>query len=388
MAFPPMFVQIAFGTPPLSGTPTWTGFSEGILEASIRRGRQHELDRFEAGQATITLDNSGGQFWPNNAGGSLSPNVLPGKRLRLRALWSPSFVTEFEGFIEDWEFGFRSAPGTKLPTTTITAVDGMAKLAAYDLEALVCPQELAGSRVARVLDALGWPSNGRVIDSGQSQMQAGTITAKALDHLDTVMLSELGLLYQQRDDDIQFRDRHARLKAPYLTSLGTVGDGAGELPYQDVEFEFSDQQVYNTISVTRAGGSAQTSSDATSQDTYGKRSLTKDGLFLTSDAEAKDQADYLKSRYKDAALRVKSIGINPAVDEDNWYPQVLARDLSARITVRLDCASIDKDYFIEGIEHRVTGKSWRTKWWLSPCDVQEYWTLGVSRLGTGTRLAY
>ncbi|MDD5512002.1 MAG: hypothetical protein PHI12_14535, partial [Dehalococcoidales bacterium] len=81
MARPTIVVRIAFATDPFADTPTWTDVSADVMSFSIERGRQHFLDRIEAGTVYLVLKNSSGNYWPNNAAGDYYPNVLPGKRI-------------------------------------------------------------------------------------------------------------------------------------------------------------------------------------------------------------------------------------------------------------------------------------------------------------------
>src|SRR5690348_3697709 len=57
------------------------------LDISIRRGRQDETGQIQAGECTVTLDNADGSLSPENASSPYYPNVLPGRRLRVSAVW-------------------------------------------------------------------------------------------------------------------------------------------------------------------------------------------------------------------------------------------------------------------------------------------------------------
>jgi len=79
----------------------------------------------------------------------------------------------------------------------------------------------------------------------------------------------------------------------------------------------------------------------------------------------------------------------------NNIGQVLARDISDRITVVADDAAalgISADFFIEAEKHTVTngGTKHITTWRLSPASggYSKFWVLGTSVLGTNTVPAY
>lgn len=64
---------------------TWTDVSEDVISAQTKRGRQYELDRIEAGTATIELDDVARAYDPGNPDSPHYPNVLPLKMIRVRA---------------------------------------------------------------------------------------------------------------------------------------------------------------------------------------------------------------------------------------------------------------------------------------------------------------
>lgn len=389
MAFPTITVRVAWASNAFAASPTWNEITGDVQELSIIRGRQHELDRIKPAKATVKVINLNGNYWPDNTGGSYYPNIKPGKRINIRATYNAITYDLFTGFIETFKYKWRSA--MTVPEVEITAVDLQKNLGLLKLNKDPgYSQELSSARVNNVLDDLGWPAANRNINTGQSNMIASGIftNVDAISHLYTVIDSELGRLFIEGDGDARFLDRHALLKSPYLTSQAIFGDDAGELGIHDARPLFDDIDIYNDVRIQRSGGAEKTASDTPSQNTFGKRTLSRTGLFMTTDLETQDQANYLLSRFKDPSLRLKEIIIKPMGDEANLFPQVLGRELQDRITVRIDPASLAKDYHIEGIEQRVKGKDWATLWQLVPADALEYWTLGTSQLGTGTRLAY
>jgi len=395
MTFPTMLVQVAFGSDPFDAVPVWSDITNDVRRILIKRGRQDELDRMEAGTCTIELDNSRGDYWPLNAGGAYSPDMLPGKRINIRATYSAVLYELYTGFAEAWTPLWLSRSGGQGPLTKLRGADVIKNLSRYDLNNAGYVAELSGTRIDNVLDDISWPAGDRDVDAGQSIMQAtGAIAdVKAMTHLFDVQKSELGIIYQAGDGDIQFEDRHHRLQGAHLVSQATFGDDLGEQHYHNLEPEYDDEFIYNDIRMTRTGGTQQAASDAASQTAYGVRSLTRTGLLLNADADADSQANYLLKRYKDPSLRPRRMLIKPERSPDNLWPKTLGYDISTRITLRLNEASIDSDYFIEGIIHDIdfVRHTWKTTWLLSDADSQMYWILevvGFSELESTTWLAY
>ncbi|MFE0648544.1 LamG-like jellyroll fold domain-containing protein [Streptomyces sp. NPDC059534] len=84
MQIPKVTVEVAFDGGPFSKAYTWTDISGYVRGFQVRRGRNSELDRIEAGTLSLSLDNSDGRFTPGKAGRPYYPNVTPRRRVRIR----------------------------------------------------------------------------------------------------------------------------------------------------------------------------------------------------------------------------------------------------------------------------------------------------------------
>jgi hypothetical protein len=122
MAFPlpTLACEVAFTTAP-GAVPTWTDVTSSLRGFTINRGRQYELGRFEAGTATVRLDNRTRAFDPTYATGPYYPNVLPMKKIRLSATYSAVTYRLFTGFVDGWP---QSWPGSKDGVVEVPATDG------------------------------------------------------------------------------------------------------------------------------------------------------------------------------------------------------------------------------------------------------------------------
>lgn len=398
MAEPTVIVRIAFDTDPMAAVPTWTVVSSDVLSLYTKRGRQHELGRMETGKAVIQLLNVDGNYWPLNELGAYWLKVLPGKKINIRATYGVTTYDLYTGFIEAWEPGWLDKT---IAITTVRCTDIGKRFSRFDLNNAGEAQELSGTRVVNTLDEIGWPGAGLRISAGHRNIDAGQTTLKdtggpqvavnAMTHLFLVQDTEVGILFLAPNGEITFHDRHARLKAPYIVSQATFGDG--EEKYRFLKPSYDDQFIYNDIRRTRDGGAEQTASDVPSQDDYGKSTSNKIGLLMLLDTEAKDQCDFMLAQYKDPAFRIKELEIFPEIDPDDLFPKVLGYDISTRITLRLNEAHLDEDFHIEGIIHNYDKRKggWLTRWQLSNASQVKYWAIGkvgFSEIEETTRLAY
>jgi len=388
-------VRVAFASDPFTDTPAWDDVSADGLELHISRGRQHELNRMECGTATLKLANYSGQYYPYNAGGTYYPDVLPGKRVNIRASYGGVTYDLYTGFAESWTPGWLDSAGQK-PITRLDCADLLKNLSRFDINSAGYASEASGTRIANILDDLGWPDdvNYRDLATGQTTLIAtgALANANAKSHLDTVQQTEGGIFFISGAGKATFHDRHTRL-VDYVVSSAIFGDDSPENKYKTLDLPYDDQYIYNAVYITRAGGTQQSATDATSQTAFGLRTLSRTNQLMTTDYEALSQAQFLISRYKNPALRAKTLVIWPDTDPANLWPLVLGLDISDRITVRLNQASIDEDYHIEGITHDYSASTgvWETRWQLSNADNAAYWALGIAglgELGETTRLCY
>jgi len=83
----------------------WTDISPWVYKADWARGRQHELDKFEAGTATLLVDNNDGRFSPWNTASPYNGYLLPMRYLQIRASTGNRLSTDdasFETTIGGW----------------------------------------------------------------------------------------------------------------------------------------------------------------------------------------------------------------------------------------------------------------------------------------------
>src|SRR4030095_9500589 len=382
---PSLTVEVAFSTDP-GATPVWTNITPTVRECRIRRGRQHELDRVEAGTASIVLHDVDGRYSPSNTLGPYYPNVLPMRRIRIRGTFGAQTFDVFHGYVEawpqEWEFSPRSAS-----TVTIQAVDAFKVLALANVNT-TRSSELSGTRVGAILDAISWPAADRAIDAGESVIQGVTLeNTSALSHLSDVDLTEGGVFFISRDGKATFLDRTKFGTAALDATNHTWGDSGIEKPYGEIRLSFDDSQLWNDVKVTAPGKTDETATDTASQTRFFLRTLVLSGLWDDQN-EMEDRANYSVTRYSQPALRVNTLSIHPQYDDTQWE-HLLHHDLHEKVRVRrrpTDTITISQDSYIEGISHDIGPGRWIITLNLSPLDhVTDYWIWDTSLWGVSTR---
>lgn len=98
-------------------TPIWTEKTDQLRDYSTSRGRNTELEQFDAGSATISFVNKDRSLDPNS-----NASVRPMNRVWLCEEFSGSMRDLFKGYAESWEQTY-DPTGILDATTTVTAVD-------------------------------------------------------------------------------------------------------------------------------------------------------------------------------------------------------------------------------------------------------------------------
>lgn len=104
----------------------WYDATDALISGTITRGKQNELDQYQAGVATVVLSNDDRTFDPTYAASPLDGHILPMKRVRLEAAWSGTTYPLFFGYADRWT---QNRPGPHRGTTTLQATDGFKVLA-------------------------------------------------------------------------------------------------------------------------------------------------------------------------------------------------------------------------------------------------------------------
>ena len=250
------------------------------------------------------------------------------------------------------------------------ALSGAEILAHYQAGAAPWANDTSGVRVGRILSLVGWRTGEREIETGASVLGTAPSNVEgssALDHLLKVEETEQGRFFIAGDGTATFFGRnHA---APSALASFTDDD------YTDLEFDYSEANLVNDMTVTREGGLPQRVVDQDSIDAYWRSSDTMSGLLYSTDNEAKAMAEWRVGNQSVPTMRPTGLTFVPVGDLPDLFPRVLARELGDRISVtrELTGSDVTVDAVIEGIRHDFRPRWWETSWNLSPIN---YGTFG------------
>jgi hypothetical protein len=354
----------------------WTDVSTYFIAGNTKRGRQHELDTIDAAEGTVVADDTDRALDPTNAAGPHFGQLLPMVRARLKWTYSAVTYTRFSGHVERFGLVWEMPSEAR---AEIGLVDGFELLAQADISDQVWGAESAGARINHALDAALWPRSLRNIDTGTATIAASafdpTSFTSALRHIQDVSDGDLGYFFISGDGLATYHDRYHRGRATLSTvSQATFGDGAGQLPYEDLTPDYSKDHILNDVSTTASGSVLpQRVQDGTSIARYFRRSTQRNALTST-DADAALQSKLILATHKDPGLRIEAIVLSPSAisgtDGDNLWAQVLGREIGDRVTIVKTPpgggAAISQDCYIEAMQDTFDGLDWVATWQLTP----------------------
>lgn len=370
----------------------FTDVSAYVRQVSTGRGFSRGVQTWQAGGASVVLNNRDGRFSPANLSGPYVTagitQIRPLRPVRITATYAGITYPVYHGYIQAWvESWTGGAVGTGDAITTLTCLDELSRLAAVDgMEVTpVGAGDLSGARIHRWLDAAGHAGT-RDIDTGVVTLQATDLSDRTLQGLEATVEAEGGALYVSGSGVVTFDGQTALIdNARSVTSQATFADDGSGLRYSDAEVAYDSDLVVNYASFAPDGGTPQNVADATSRALYGDRRETRTGLICETDAQALILAQWTVQQYKDPEYRVTSITLKPRRSPTTLWPQALGRLIRDQITVVRTPPggyTITRACHIAGIRHTITtGADWTTTFDL--WSATQYVAFAASRWDTG-----
>ena len=347
------------------GTAVTVDVSDVVDSIKTIRGRSANADNFQTGSMSLRIIDQNGYFNPMNPTSPYYNLLTPMRKVQITATYGTKTYPIFAGYITSYSTTTPRDVGDVV-YTTITAVDGfrLAYNAQISTVTGATAGQSSGTRIGKLLDAIGWPSGMRDIDTGLTTVQVDPGTARtALGALQTIESTEYGALYMDALGNFVFQDR--QLTSTSVAGTPTVfNDNGTGISYNNALWKLDDTLVFNKATVTRVGGTAQVASNQTSIDKYFLHSYNEQNLMMETDAEALNNAlAYVASR-QDTAIRCDAItldlytanydtGIIAALDLDYFDPVTIT-------TTQPGSSTLTKTLQVFGVSHDIKPSAWKT----------------------------
>jgi hypothetical protein len=339
--------------------------SDQVNSIETKRGRNPQADQFQTGTLTMRIVDQNGDFNPQNPGSPYYNLLTPMRKVQITATYGAVTYPIMSGFITSYT---TTTPknANDVVYTTITAVDAfrLAQNAQISTVAGTSAGQLSGARINALLDAINWPASMRDVDTGLTTMQADPGTDRtSLAAMQTVETSEYGALYVDAAGSFVFQDRAVTAGSSGATPV-VFNDNGTAIGYFNAVWRLDDTLVYNSASITRTGGTAQTAINQPSIDKYFVHSYNQQNLLMQTDAVALDYAQaYIASR-AETSIRCDAIqldlytdnynlGIIAALDLDYFDPVTITTNQPGGST-------LTKTLQVFGVAMSITPNSWKT----------------------------
>jgi hypothetical protein len=350
-----------------------------VLSVNIKRGRNRQLDQFNAGTAQVVFNNNSRILDPLNTASIYYPFVLPRSPIIIYANGIPIY----SGFVEDWDLDYQNANQGRM---FARCVDTFGTLANQQLNAFTPSAQTSGLRVSAVLDRPEIAYQGaRSIGTGTSTLGAYAVSqdTNVLNYLQQVNTSEQGYLYTSADGTLTFKGRSSVLNPVAGASFTTNGTG---IPYMSLINQYGSELLYNYIVTQSPAGAAQTNSDTISINLYQAQNYNVLNLLNSTTTEVNGLGAYLLGKYRNPVVRFTGISCELAALTSAQWSTIFAIDLTSIVTVQKSYSTgtpttESQTLITSGIEHRIVPGSHIVSYTFESTDQNQYMTLNDSVFG-------
>jgi hypothetical protein len=292
-----------------------------VRTINIQRGRSNLFSSFPAGQVSIELNNHDRAFDPLYTGSPYYGNIVPRRAIRVTS----GGIVQFNGWVDDWNLTY--LPNGDSVVAAI-ATDATSIIAQQTLAEATPTSELSGARINAILDKaeVNWSTELRDIDAGQQLLGSQVIadSTNVLQYLQNVAASEPGQLFIDKSGKITFRDRENYPTSQTVAYLGGTG-----IPFQNISVVYGAENLYNEVQVSRLDGGTAIATDIDSQNSYGIKNLTIDGLLMSSDAQLVELSLVYAQRYSQPQYNFESVEVNLNKLDDIKQAQMLSLEIGS-----------------------------------------------------------
>lgn len=375
------------GSGMFTASPAWTDIAGQVRGFSWTRGRQPAAGSFPAGSGQLILDNSEGDFYRFNTASPHYPELSSGNPIRIRATHNAVTYPLIVAYADSWVSPF---PTNSEELVSVPIVERLARLTRNKVTGGYTNHR-TDQRIGAVLNDVGWPAADRSLDTGYTTCAVYPAQdMAAINMLRDCEFAEQGSFFQDAAGNAVF---YNRVKMSGVTAAFTFGPTGADLTYVDVTTSDDDSFIFNKATIVDAHGSTHTYTDSASVTVNGPITFEAfSDVVLPNDGP--DVALWVVESNKAQTERVTGFTVDPAGDPTNLWP-LLGLDLCEVIRVKVSypgsSTQLDQLVMIERITHNMDTISggWTVTFGCSPLATirtQDYWVLGTSALGTGTRL--
>jgi hypothetical protein len=362
------------------GGVTFVDLTSIVESVNITRGRNRQLDQFNAGTATIAFNNQTEILNPTNTASPYYPFVLPRCPVQILANGIPIYT----GLVTDWNLDYDISNKDMMYAS---CADNFTVLANQALNAVTPSAQATGTRINTILDLTEINYQGaRSIDTGSSTLGAFAIDQDTvcLNYLQQVNTSEQGYLFMSANGTLTFKGRSSVLNPVAGATFNTDGTG---LPYQTLVNQYGDELLYNYIITQSPAGGVQTTSSANSIALYQAQQYALTNLLNSTTTEVAGLGNYLLGKYQNPVLRFTGLSTQLTAVSSTDQNIALTLDLTSICSVVKNFVVGTPDtetqtLIVSGVSHNITPGSHIISYTFESTDGNQYLTLDDTIFGT------
>jgi hypothetical protein len=283
----------------LGGAEVLVEVTPFVRAFNINRGKSRELDRYSAGQAAITFNNSDRTFDPTFAASPFFGQVAPRRQIRITV----DNIIQFEGTIDDWNIEYEQGGNS---VATCNAFDGFGNLANLETEGLTLTEGFTDDQINEALDNVSWPASKRDLDVGGATLAGQVVDdgVNVLGLIQTMADSEPGDIFVAKNGDVKFVGRNQSFRSGDVI----LSDDGSQISYNAVKVVFGTELLFNSF-VMKNLTDELTVTSPSSISLYGERDTSVD-TFLKESGDLQILGEFLVNKYSDPEYRFDALTIN------------------------------------------------------------------------------
>ena len=325
--------------------------TSSVKSIAIRRGKNRQLDEFDAGLANVVFDNNDRTFDPEYAASPFFGQIIPKRAIRI----SSAGQRVFTGVIDDWNLDYN--PGGDSEASAASS-DAFTLFNTQTLPAGTATPQLSGDRVNAILNLpdVSWSSQDRLIDPGVTEFGADVFAedSNVLEYLRTISRSEPGNIFIGKQGRVIFTDRN---HAPVSGGLTFADDGTG-IPYQGMKVVYGSELLYNEIVIGSEIAGTVVAQDLGSIAEYGVLNLTQTGLLMSDPDYVQNLALFYASKFSEPEYRFESVDIVldqlPTADQETILDLEIGDFVNIKFTPNGIAPAIEKLAEVIRIDNDIT----------------------------------
>ncbi len=289
-----------------------------VRNITINRGRDIQADQYIAGTAVVRIIDPDSYFNPQNTASPYYGYLVPLRKVRIAATTATAQEFLFSGYTTEYRYTYDQAEQMGYVDIYVADAFRLFNLAQVTTVADSGAGQATGTRIGKILDQVGFPSNMRTIATGQSQCIADPATLRtSLAAVKNAEFSEQGAFFINGSGTAVFRSRNE--VASSISGTPIEFNQTGGIPYKNLVFAFDDKLIINQAQITRYGGTAQFAANADSIAKYFPHQYSAQDLVIDTDANALNIAATYVATRAETTIRIDQMLVDlldPAVPTD------------------------------------------------------------------------